>query len=680
MIGRLPRSEAFTLLISRQTIASDSSSSGPERAPSATLAIAVWYALLLLPTLAFKWRLLGLAYGEGLPATLSSAASEHPAFEWWLDAGLPFAADLVEVFVVVLVLFVLTRSVAPRRMPWLMAASAWLASLVLLANHLCYRQTQSMLTAEVLREALRWAARDPAIVASFVSPRSALLWIALALWGAWPVAFALRGWPGAMTAHTRGIGLALLAAVAAGALGASIAAGDEAAANAFARGYWTQAARAFTHRVLRSPLDSPPRTLDELRAAFDPLAFPLGIPPRPAPPSTLPADALRPRHILLVSLETAPARYYPLDRPALPTLRRMAEHALVGDHHYSTAPETTAAVYSMVSGTYPPIGPLPNRYGDFETDGLATVLSRHGYDTTYIDSYVLDWASRGDDRLVRSLGFAHAVDSQDLGESAGVSWEGTVAAERRSFDRALRSIVDASAAGRKAFVCLVTVLGHFPWGAAGGEPGGSAAGNMAEVLQTIDGLLARLLEALDAQGLGDDVIVVVTGDHGPRFQSEFTALGEPFPRAELTFRVPFLLYAPALFHRRIPIPYNTSHVDIAATLLDFCGIPRDSLLQHGENVLNPRLRDRAVFLGGGELYPVDSLRWGDRIFTRSRLTGRVFVAGSDASARADSIVEPDAAMPATLAEEISRSSLDVFEATTAVFLRRRLEPPHAPST
>src|SRR5262249_60030395 len=114
---------------------------------------------------------------------------------------------------------------------------------------------------------------------------------------------------------------------------------------------------------------------------------------RPQPPFvTTRPTTLFPRHIVIVSLETAPRKFYPIaDDPILPVFHVMSQHALVSDRHYASAPTTALAIYSLMTGTYPRPGEAISRYGPFETDGLPTVLARHGYESTFIDSYDLSW-------------------------------------------------------------------------------------------------------------------------------------------------------------------------------------------------------------------------------------------------------------------------------------------------
>ncbi len=107
-----------------------------------------------------------------------------------------------------------------------------------------------------------------------------------------------------------------------------------------------------------------------------------------------------------------------------------------------------------------------------------------------------------------------------------------------------------------------------------------------------DELMGEFLQSLKDHGLDDQVLIVVTGDHGFRMRTEFESVGLQAEHGDVAFNVPFLLYGPGLFEKQIRLPYVTSHVDIAPTLLALSGIQDDSWLHHGTHMLDQRLSER----------------------------------------------------------------------------------------
>jgi len=85
----------------------------------------------------------------------------------------------------------------------------------------------------------------------------------------------------------------------------------------------------------------------------------------------------------------------------------------------------------------------------------------------------------------------------------------------------------------------------------------------------LDSQLARVLEGLDARGLSDDTLVVLTGDHGEEFM-EHGRWGHNSEFTEQQIRVPLVIRVPG----RAPAVVDrlSSHLDVPATLLALLGV------------------------------------------------------------------------------------------------------------
>jgi len=120
----------------------------------------------------------------------------------------------------------------------------------------------------------------------------------------------------------------------------------------------------------------------------------------------------------------------------------------------------------------------------------------------------------------------------------------------------------------------------------------------------LDSQLARVFAALAADGLLDNTIVVVTGDHGEEFM-EKGRWGHASAFSEEQTRVPLLLYIPG----RAPgeVTRMTSHLDLPATLLPLFGVtnpPSDYSL--GYDMLNGPERRFTVVSSWDALAYVDA--------------------------------------------------------------------------
>jgi len=353
----------------------------------------------------------------------------------------------------------------------------------------------------------------------------------------------------------------------------------------------------------------------------------------------------------------------------------MGQHGITSDHHFTAMPATMWAIYAMVSGTYPRLGRSIVDYGDFHADGLASVLGQHGYETSFIDSYRIDWnPSNGghhDSRLLRGLGFSNLIETPAAPDTTTTPAHGYVAAvarERRSLATAVDRIVAASAHGTKAFVFVATILGHYPWRTPPGTEGVPNAQRIPLLARDLDACVGEFLAALASHGLADSVIVVVTGDHGLRTAAEFASVGERMQLGELSFNVPLLIYAPGLLNAPVQIPFVTSHIDLAPTLLAMTGIHDAPLLLEGGNMLDGTPCGRTTFLLNGTLRPVDGFYRNGQFFAFNRFTGDVRVTPGPPDPCSAAHVEgtTDAAAAANI---LGRAS-QLFDTTAAIFLRR----------
>ncbi len=85
------------------------------------------------------------------------------------------------------------------------------------------------------------------------------------------------------------------------------------------------------------------------------------------------------------------------------------------------------------------------------------------------------------------------------------------------YERALAFVVDHRArhADQPFFLLLSTQSAHAPVLPAPGFEGATAAGPRGDFVRQLDTLTGRLLDQLDALGIGDDTLVVFTSDNGP---------------------------------------------------------------------------------------------------------------------------------------------------------------------
>jgi len=598
--------------------------------------VAAWYVLILVPTIVFKWLFIrGSESDHAKPLqswTVVALGSDPRPVQRLVRLFFVFRPDILEVLFLVIAAFVVGCLALRIRLGYLMAGTLLVCVLVGGADNLASSQVGTLLTTELIAISWHWGKDNPDVIRQFLTPHAILSPRKLAVLSvavSWVWALGRLSQPtspsrlarlaqGTCTATMLSlVGTALLTT---GPIVPQLNPHAPDPSEGRLGGFWSSTIISLRGREAADPREIRVPTYASLQSDYWGLVYPGGRPPTPdylVPPASL---DLKPRHIVIIELETAPRKYYPLvDNPDFPTFYELSKHALISDRHYTTAPYTTDAIYSILSGTYARAGKGLSQFGRFTSDGIAAVMRKHGYTTTYVDSYPIDWhGGNANRRALEDLGFQTFVEPSRADAS---SYEERVQREKASFDAATEAILAADRQGTKAMVFVSSIIGHFPWKSKAADEGRSGREKLAQLGQLIDGLTGSLLQSLDAHGLRNDLVLVVTGDHGLRYEAEFASVNEQMEIGGPAFNVPFILYAPGIFASAVRLPYATSHIDIAPTLLALSGIPTDGLLLQGENMLDQRVSHRLSFLMNRDLTPVDGFYWEHQYFTIDHLTG-----------------------------------------------------------
>ena len=119
--------------------------------------------------------------------------------------------------------------------------------------------------------------------------------------------------------------------------------------------------------------------------------------------------------------------------------------------------------------------------------------------------------------------------------------------------------------------------------------------NYREQVGFADRILGRFLDRLQAEGIYQDAVVVVTSDHGLRsWHGELEPAAYPELRSGWTPRVPLLIKAPGLAPG--PRAVDVQHVDLAPTLLRLLDVPYDPSAFQGRSALEDHPPRRKIFI------------------------------------------------------------------------------------
>jgi arylsulfatase A-like enzyme len=349
-----------------------------------------------------------------------------------------------------------------------------------------------------------------------------------------------------------------------------------------------------------------------------------------------------PPALLLISLDTTRSDHlsaYGYPRRTSPALDALARQGVRFETAYSASASTAPSHATLFTSLHPLRHGVVKNGSPLaeERQTLAERLRARGFQTAaVVGSFVLD----------ARFGFSQGFDLYD---DDFVAEEGTVTLEEwlghevpASFDRrgdhvtrrALEWLREVRDPARPFFLFVHYFDPHLSYDAP--EPFASrfeaelppAAGELDRVIARYDGEIAfadhavgELLRGLEALGLADTTLVIVSGDHGEGLM-QHGLLGHGVHLYEEAVRVPLLMRWPGRLPRQRTVSEPVTAVDIAPTALELLGLGPMGGVQ-GES-LAPAAR------GGGRLDPERPIYLYRRHFASAWVEdmGRAYVHGS----------------------------------------------------
>jgi len=332
--------------------------------------------------------------------------------------------------------------------------------------------------------------------------------------------------------------------------------------------------------------------------------------PAPTPtPWAGPGDGPpRARHLVLISVDTLRADHLsPYGAPFdTPYAAQLAAEGAVFTRHAATAPTTLASHSSLVTGLWPRRHGVPRNGFPLPPRNLtlAEALGAQGFTTAaFVSAFPLE-ARFGFDQGFQT--FDAAFDVLKTGRGCGDDQ-----LEVEQSQRAAASVTDAalgwaaSAGDERLFLFVHYFDPHAPYdpppayrAAMRGERprvrgtlderlairDGWAGGGMraesasmerlyaAEVVYT-DHQLGRLLDGLDAAGILDDALVLLTADHGETFTEHWEIWNHGFSVFQETIQAPLIVRLPGGEAPGRRIDRLTSAVDVLPSALELLDLP-----------------------------------------------------------------------------------------------------------
>src|SRR6266481_2990884 len=320
-------------------------------------------------------------------------------------------------------------------------------------------------------------------------------------------------------------------------------------------------------------------------------------------------------------------------RPDLttPSIDRIAKRGMRFLHGYANSAVCSATRTALITGRYQyrlrlgleePLAGNPNVGLPPEHPTLPSLLKKAGYSSTLVGKWHLGVLPKfgplrsGYDHYYGFRGGAVDYFSHIGGQGREDLWDDDVLIHQVGYltallgTRAVDVVNRYAKSGQPFMVSLHFNAPHWPWEAPGDEaeserlrqPGsgglhdfdGGSQKTYQRMIEEMDRQIGRVLQALDADGLTENTIIIFTSDNGgERFADTWPFTGKKTELLEGGLRIPAIISWPA----RIPKGRTTDQVSISMdwmpTLLAAAGIePHPSYPVDGMNLL-PTLTQNA---------------------------------------------------------------------------------------
>lgn len=306
-------------------------------------------------------------------------------------------------------------------------------------------------------------------------------------------------------------------------------------------------------------------------------------------------------NVFLVTLDTTRADYLgPYGHPIVktPTIDRLAQDAIVFDNAFAQAPTTTPSHCSIMTSTYPCVHRAVNGSAmRTNLPTLAEIFSANGYATAaFVASAMVRSANTGlhrgfdyyEDSLSRYFPFLRNDDLQYVSACYLLTWlmganeiRGDVPTER------CIAWLDDASDSEPWFLWLHYIDPHGPYDAPepykrmydgkidADHPAGLDRARYGGEITYTDMLLGQVIDTLKRKGFYDDLLIIVTADHGQAIGEKHaseTAFGHSYFLYDSTQRVPLLVKLPGQKNAGTRVQDLVQLIDIAPTVVEMLDI------------------------------------------------------------------------------------------------------------
>ena len=292
-----------------------------------------------------------------------------------------------------------------------------------------------------------------------------------------------------------------------------------------------------------------------------------------------------------------------IDPVRTPTLYKLSHGGFLFENYFgSYGSNTTNGEYTFCMGNYPDMSRSKAAASFFASQNnylpfcLGNAFRAQGVQTWAYHNYIGEYYSRRDTHPNMGYTFQSAGDGLDI----TVNWPSS------DLEMMEASVDDYLSSGEPFHAYYMTFSGHYQydWENPMSLKNKAIAEDLpySETVQAyiacnyeLEKALTYLMNRLEQAGVADKTVIVLTNDHYPyglTIEETSELAGHEVDETFEKFRNSFICYVPGM--EPVTVDTYCSTVDILPTLLNLFGLPYDSRLLAGRDILSPQAYDMAV--------------------------------------------------------------------------------------
>ncbi|MGM9926249.1 MAG: LTA synthase family protein [Bacillus sp. (in: firmicutes)] len=249
------------------------------------------------------------------------------------------------------------------------------------------------------------------------------------------------------------------------------------------------------------------------------------------------------------------------------------------------------------------------------------ILSENGYTTASLHANNKSFWNR--DVMYQALGYErfYNIDDYEVNEENSVGWG---LKDKEFLDQSIAHLKEMQATGKPFYAKFITLTNHHPYELdeedASIEPYNSNSKTLNNYFPTVrytDEALEQFINRLKEEGLYEDSIIVIYGDHYGISENHNAAMAQYLGKEEITpfdsvqlQRVPLIIHIPG--QKGQTISEVSGQIDLKPTLLHLLGIDTKDNIEFGSDLFSKDRLDFTVFRDG-------SFITEDYVYTRETL-------------------------------------------------------------